>query len=66
MEDETGIANVIITPQLFEQHRMVISGEQFLLVEGVLQHQEGVVSIRAEKVAALRKLEVATHSHDFH
>jgi error-prone DNA polymerase len=65
MEDETGIANVIITPQLFEQHRMVIAGEQFLLVEGVLQHQEGVVSIRAEKVAPLRA-GVATQSHDFH
>jgi error-prone DNA polymerase len=66
IEDETGIANVIITPQLFEQNRMAITGEQFLLVEGVLQHQEGVVSIRAERVAPLPSIALATHSHDFH
>jgi DNA polymerase III alpha subunit len=66
LEDETGIANVIITPQLFEQHRMTVAGEQFLLIEGVLQHQEGVVSIRAEKVVALHSLELETSSHDFH
>jgi error-prone DNA polymerase len=66
IEDETGIANVIITPQIFESNRMVIAGEQFLFVEGTLQHQEGVVSIRAERVEPLHSISVETRSHDFH
>ena len=43
-----------------------IAGEQFLFVEGVLQHQEGVVSIRAQRVAPLHSMHLETHSHDFH
>ena len=57
---------MIITPQIFESNRMVIAGEQFLFVEGILQHQEGVVSIRAERVTPLHSVGVETHSHDFH
>ena len=51
MEDETGIANAIITPQLFEQNHVVVVHQQFLLIEGKLQNQENVVSVKAESHA---------------
>ena len=54
LEDETGIANIIVRPDLFASARLVIIEEPFLLVDGVLQHQDGVVSVRAEAVQGLR------------
>lgn len=41
LEDETGIANVIVTPSLFDKSRAALVGEPFLLIEGVLRKQEG-------------------------
>jgi error-prone DNA polymerase len=66
LEDETGISNVIINPDLFEQHRLMLVSEQFLMVEGELQNLDGVVSVRAAKVAPLHVTEAVTSSHDFH
>jgi len=66
LEDETGIANAIITPDLFEQNRLVLVGEKFLLVEGVLQNLDNVVSVKAERVRPLTITDAATRSHDFH
>ena len=51
LEDETGIANVIVTPGLFMRQRWVLVAEPFLLVEGILQMQDGVVSVRAQRVS---------------
>jgi error-prone DNA polymerase len=65
LEDETGVANVIIRPQLFARHRLVLVTEPFLLVDGILQSQDGVVSIRAKNVRALPRLAHAVPSHDF-
>jgi error-prone DNA polymerase len=65
LEDETGIANVIVTPQHFERHRLVLVSEPFLLVDGVLQRQDGVVSVKAERVQALPPLTNNVPSHDF-
>ncbi len=42
MEDETGIANVIVTPDLYERQRMIVVRSKFILAEGVLQNQDGV------------------------
>jgi error-prone DNA polymerase len=75
LEDETGISNAILTPDIMEQHRVVITSEKFLLLEGVLQNQEGVVSVRVERVAPLREVyapeaiditDAEVRSHDFH
>ncbi len=65
LEDETGIANVIVTPQLFARHRLTLVAEPFLLVEGILQIQDGVVSVRAQRVRALPAPEYTIPSHDF-
>jgi error-prone DNA polymerase len=66
IEDETGISNAIITPQLFREYRMVVTGQPFLLIEGELQNQEGVVSVKAERVQALPITRAEMVSHDFH
>jgi error-prone DNA polymerase len=65
LEDETGIANVIVTPQLFARQRWALVAEPFLLVEGILQIQDGVVSLRARRVEPLPRLPHVVPSHDF-
>jgi error-prone DNA polymerase len=66
MEDETGIANVIITPDLFERERSVVTRSRFLLVEGPLQNQDGVIHIKAARLIALSGSCLELQSHDFH
>jgi error-prone DNA polymerase len=66
LEDETGIANIIVRPDLFARDRLSIVEEPFLLVDGVLQNQDGVVSVRAEQLAGLRGVEVDFDAHDFY
>ena len=66
LEDETGITNAIITPQLFKEDYATVVQNQFLLIEGKLQNQEGVVSVKAERVQPLPITRAETASHDFH
>jgi len=66
LEDETGISNAIVTPQLFERNHVVIVHQQFLLIEGELQNQDGVISVKAETIQPLRITKAETTSHDFH
>ena len=66
LEDETGIANAIVTPQLFQEEHVVLVNQQFLLIEGHLQNQDNVISVKAERVRALRITRAETVSHDFH
>jgi error-prone DNA polymerase len=66
LEDETGVANAIINPQLFQKNRLLITSEQFLMIEGTLQNQDSVISVKAAQVAALSITHAPTSSHDFH
>jgi len=66
MEDETGIANVIVTPQLFEKYRLELVNYPFLLIEAVLQHQDNVISVKARRVEPLQVKIESPGSHDFH
>jgi error-prone DNA polymerase len=66
MEDETGITNVILTPDVFEQNRVVATRSRFLLVEGPLQHQEGVIHIKAQRLTPVNITSADMRSHDFH
>jgi error-prone DNA polymerase len=66
LEDETGVANAIITPDLFHQNRLLLASERFLAIEGILQHQDNVISVRAERVQPLFVTKAETVSHDFH
>jgi error-prone DNA polymerase len=65
LEDETGIANVIVTPDLFARRRLPLVSEPFLLIEGILQMQDDVVSVRATRVESLPSLAHVVPSHDF-
>jgi error-prone DNA polymerase len=65
LEDETGIANIIVRPDLFTAERQTIIGAPYLLVEGTLQLQEGVTSVKAERVLALAGGGPEPQSHDF-
>jgi error-prone DNA polymerase len=66
LEDETGISNIIVHPDLFTRDRLTIVDERFLIVDGVLQNQDGVTSVRAEALQALRSLDVDFDAHDFY
>ena len=66
LEDETGVANAIVNPNLFQQNRLLLTAEKFLMVEGILQNQDGVISIKALHVAPLNITNAQTSSHDFH
>jgi error-prone DNA polymerase len=75
LEDETGISNAIISPDILDRHRLLILSEKFLLLEGELQNQEGVISVRVERVSPMREAyaveavditDADVRSHDFH
>lgn len=66
MEDETGIANVIVTPALYEQDRLAVTRSKFLLVEGPLQNQDNVIHVKATRLIALSDRALEVRSHDFH
>jgi error-prone DNA polymerase len=66
LEDETGIANAIVTPDLLQQNRILLVAERFLMVEGILQNQDNVISVKAERVLPLSVTQAETSSHDFH
>ena len=67
LEDETGVSNAIISPQLFERDRLLITQESFLMIEGPVQNVDNVVLVRAERIEPLPAHQlVGTDSHDFH
>jgi error-prone DNA polymerase len=66
LEDETGIANVIVNPDLYEKYRLVINREKFLRVEGILQNDGKATSIKASRVLPISVTAAETQSHDFH
>lgn len=66
LEDETGVANAIVTPDLFHQNRLLLTSERFLAIEGILQNQDNVISVKAERVQPLFVTKAETNSHDFH
>ncbi len=64
LEDESGLCQAIVRPDLFRRERAVIVGSGSLIVEGRLQKQDGSLSVRAERFWTLDELE-AVPSHDF-
>jgi error-prone DNA polymerase len=67
LEDETGIANVILKPDVFQRLRVTVLNNSYLLVDGVLQNQRGVASIKATDIRpCLVPTSAMASSHDFH
>ncbi len=66
LEDETGVANAIVTPDLFERLRLVITEEPFLVIEGEVQNTDNVVIVKAREIRPLAQAQVGgSESHDF-
>ena len=66
LEDESGLANVVVPPPLFQRSRLTLVNEPFLWVEGTLEHREGVISVRAGRIHPLSHRLRQIPSHDFH
>ena len=66
LEDETGIGNAIIDPDLYERHRSLVTYAKFLLIEGSLQNIDKVIHVRARSIEELDITAAPMESHDFH
>ncbi len=67
LEDETGVANAIVDPDLFERYRLLITEESFLRITGEVQNSDNVVLIKARQLEPLTHDELhGSSSHDFH
>ena len=66
LEDETGIANAIVHPELYEANRSLVTYAKFLLIDGTLQNIDQVVHVRAERIRELEITAAPMQSHDFH
>jgi error-prone DNA polymerase len=53
LEDEGGLVNVVVFPDLYEAERHVVRGEPFLLIEGTLQRRNNTINIVAERIFPL-------------
>jgi len=56
IEDETGVANIIIWPKVFERYRALVLGCRCVAVRGKLQSQEGVIHVVAHELFDLTGL----------
>jgi error-prone DNA polymerase len=65
LEDETGHANAIVRPDLFERCRLVINLEPALIITGRVQNEEGVIHVQAERIEPMPDGLPAQASHDF-
>ena len=67
LEDETGVSNAIVTPDLFEKLRLLITEEPFLVIEGQVQNTDGVTLVKAQRIRAMANAQITgSASHDFH
>ncbi len=67
LEDETGLANAIVRPRLFEEARLVINLEPALVITGRLQNEKGVIHVMAERIEGMPDLGLPVPaSHDYH
>jgi error-prone DNA polymerase len=65
LEDETGVSNIIVRPDLYDREKTAVVRYPFLMVDGVLQHQDGVISVKAEHVEGIEG-GAAVDAHNFY
>ncbi len=66
LEDETGIVNAIVDPELYEANRPLVTHARFLLIEGAVQNVDQVIHIRARHIEEIQVTAAPMESHDFH
>ena len=66
LEDEFGLVNVIVKPDLYERERSLVRAEPFLIVRGELQRRDGTLNVTAERLRPLRvDGALAPEAHNF-
>ncbi|HEY8154661.1 MAG TPA: error-prone DNA polymerase [Myxococcota bacterium] len=65
LEDETGTANAILTPQAFRRFRVPLHTAAIVEIEGPLQNVDGVIHVRVRELRALAAREGFPDSHDY-
>ncbi|HUT99919.1 MAG TPA: error-prone DNA polymerase [Myxococcota bacterium] len=66
IEDESGLANVVITPDVFERQRLLVVSSAALIVSGRLECHKGVTNLRATRFESIDENDTpSTPSHDF-
>jgi len=60
LEDETGVANLVVLPPAYERHRLAVRTASFLRVDGKLERREGVINVVADSLEALATPDLAT------
>jgi len=67
LEDETGIANLVVMPDVYEQYRPLVRGSPFLMARGRVERTGQVVNVRVRELRPLALAPaVGAHSRDFH
>jgi error-prone DNA polymerase len=68
LEDETGFSNFVVYADLFQHYRRTIVGSPVLLIEGIVQNEQGVINVQARRITAIAPTAGADviESHDFH
>ncbi|HET9596627.1 MAG TPA: error-prone DNA polymerase [Anaeromyxobacteraceae bacterium] len=67
LEDETGIANLVVMPDVYEQFRPLVRGASFIVAQGRVERTGAVVNVRVRSVAPLPLAQdVGARSRDFH
>ncbi len=66
LEDETGVSNAVVMPNVFDRERATILNNSYLVIDGEMQNIDGVFTVRAEHFEPLHVAEEAVPSHDFH
>src|SRR5579863_6723558 len=65
IEDETGVGNAVVMPDVFERERATLLDNSYLVIEGEMQNIDNVTSIKAARIVPLHVAEAAVPSHDF-
>ena len=66
IEDETGISNAVVMPDVFDRERKTILNNSYLVIDGEMQNIDNVYTVRGERFEPLHVAEEAVPSHDFH
>jgi len=65
LEDEFGLVNVIVKPDVYETHRSLVRGEPFVIVRGELQRRDGITNLMAETFVPLTAGGLSPSAHNF-
>jgi error-prone DNA polymerase len=65
LEDEFGLVNVIVKPDVYEEHRRIVRNEPFVIVRGKLQRKDGLINLLGEDFASMQVNGIAPAVHSF-